>query len=304
MLAVTALEHWYITGVDVRAAFLYGKLDEEIYMQQPEGFAIKGKEHKVYRLHRALYGLKQASKAWYTELVASMRILGFCQLLADTGIFILQDASGDFVVVIAYVDDILFAGPNQRFVDSIKKKFMLKWECRDLGKPKEFLRMRIRRESENCIRLDQTVYLKTVLTRFGMMDARIARTPMVEGYKPMPNEGPVDAKRRALFQSIIGSLLYLMLGTRPNIAYAVTKLSQHAANPSKEHVDKALYICKYLRGTMDYSMVLDGASSNGLEVLAMAQAPGTITSPFSGFSKSFGQIFIQFSLSSHDKLWH
>jgi len=87
---------------------------------------------------------------------------------------------------------------------------------------------------------------------------------MVEGYKPLPNEEPADPKRRSLFQSIIGSLLYLMLGTRPDIAYAVTKLSQYAANPSQEHVDKALYICRYLQGTMDYALVLDGPSKEGL----------------------------------------
>ena len=264
MLAITAIEQWYITGVDVKTAFLYGKLEEEIYMRQPEGFVIPGKEHKVYRLLRAIYGLKQASRAWYMELVKSLKLLGFKRLQTDAGIFIFRDERGNFVVVIAYVDDILFAGPNRKLVDSKKKEFMKRWECRDLENPKEFLRMRIRRDAKH-IYLDQSAYLGTVLNRFQMMDCRVAKTPMVEGYKPLPNTGPVDPKRRALFQSIIGSLLYLMLGTRPDIAYAVTKMSQYAANPSQEHVDKALYICRYLRGTMDYSLVLDGPSKEGLQ---------------------------------------
>ena len=96
------------------------------------------------------------------------------------------------------------------------------------------------------------------------MDCRVANTPMVEGYKPLPNEGPVNPQLRQRYQCVIGSLLYLMLGTRPDISYAVTKLSQHAANPSQEHLNKALYICRYLRGTMKYSMVLDGSDSKGL----------------------------------------
>ena len=87
---------------------------------------------------------------------------------------------------------------------------------------------------------------------------------MVEGYKPLPNEGPVNTQLCQQYQSVIGSLLYLMLGTRPDITYAVTKMAQHAANPTQEHLKKALYICRYLRGTMDYSMVLNGSDEKGL----------------------------------------
>ena len=96
------------------------------------------------------------------------------------------------------------------------------WECRDLGEPSSFLQMQIRRQG-NIIRLDQTAYLKTVLERFEMMDCRVADTPMVEGYKPLPNEGPVDPQLCQQYQSVIGSLLYLVLGTQPDITYAVTK---------------------------------------------------------------------------------
>ena len=77
MLALSALEDWYIEALDVKTTFLYGKLDEEIYMHQPEGFKVKGQENKVLRLHRALYSLKQAALSWWRELEASMKRLGF-----------------------------------------------------------------------------------------------------------------------------------------------------------------------------------------------------------------------------------
>ena len=263
MLALAALENWYITAIDVQSAFLYGKLNEEIYMEQPEGFKAQGQERKVFRLLRAIYGLKQASNAWYKELVESAKILHFKRLLTNTGIFIFQDKHGDFIIMIAYVDDILFMGPKVKLVNSKKEEFKQKWECRDLGEPSEFLRMRIKRQGRK-IHLDQSAYLKKVLERFNMMDSRVAPTPMVEGYKPLPSQEPLDTKLRQRFQSVIGSLLYLMLGTRPDISYAVTKLSQFAAHPSQEHLNKALYICKYLRGTMDYSLVLDGPSQQGV----------------------------------------
>ena len=77
MLALSALEDWYIEALDVKTTFLYRKLDKEIYMHQPEGFKLKGQEHKVLHLHRALYGLKQATLSWWRELEASMKRLGF-----------------------------------------------------------------------------------------------------------------------------------------------------------------------------------------------------------------------------------
>jgi hypothetical protein len=123
--------------------------------------------------------------------------------------------------------------------------------------------MRIKRRGKKIL-IDQTAYLNKVLQRFGMVNAKLAPTPLPGGYNPSENKGPVDPELRSLFQQVIGSLLYIMLGTRPDITYAVTKLSQFAANPSKEHLDKALYICRYLAGTKDYALVYDGASLKGL----------------------------------------
>ena len=114
------------------------------------------------------------------------------------------------------------------------------------------------------IYIDQTVYLQKVLERFGQTNARFAATPLPAGYKPTENKDPADSSLRSKFQSVIGSLLYIMLGTRPDIAYAVTKMSQFAVNPSREHLDKALYICRYLAGTSNYALVYDGLSNKGL----------------------------------------
>jgi hypothetical protein len=91
---------------------------------------------------------------------------------------------------------------------------------------------------------------------------------MVEGYYPCLNEGSLDPEHCLLYQSIIGSLMYLMLGTRPDIAYVVIKLSKFAANPSQEHLDKALYIMKYLVGTRDYALIYDGSGGVGNSLIA------------------------------------
>ncbi|KAL7284806.1 hypothetical protein ACG7TL_002116 [Trametes sanguinea] len=265
ILALAALENWYITGLDVRNAYLYGKLDEEIYMEQPEGFVAKGQERKVLRLLRALYGLKQAGRAWWSTLNQSMKELGFSRLVSDPGLFICKDKNGQLVIVVVYVDDALFCGPDKALVEKMKAKFMKKWECRDLGEVKEFLRMRIQR-SGSTIRIDQCAYLEKVLQRCGMQNAKSVPTPLPAGYYPKPNDGTADSTLRSRFQTVIGSLLYIMLGTRPDIAFAVTKLSQFAANPSQEHLNKVLYICRYLIGTRSYALVYKDAS--GLSISA------------------------------------
>jgi len=88
MFTLAALENWYITGLDVKMAFLYGKLNEEIYMKQPEGFTAQGQGSKVMCLLRTLYGLKQATLQWWRELEAFMKTMGFHQASSNTRVFI------------------------------------------------------------------------------------------------------------------------------------------------------------------------------------------------------------------------
>jgi hypothetical protein len=107
VFALAAVLGWFMTAVDVKTAFLYGKLDEEIYMEQLEEFPVKGHATKVYRLKRAIYGLKQAARAWWAQLAESAKAMGFKGLWADTGIYIYRSQKG-VVIMIAYVDDIIF----------------------------------------------------------------------------------------------------------------------------------------------------------------------------------------------------
>ena len=182
-------------------------------MEQPEGFKIKGQEGKVLQLRWAIYGLKQAALVWWRELANSLKEMGFKHLYSNAGIFICRHSDGTFVILITYVDDVLFVGPNKSFIFSKKQLFMTKWECRDLGDCKEFLRMRVTRKAQS-IYIHQCSYLEKVVERFGMTNAKYARTPLPTGYTPMPNEGEVNPHMCTLFQQIIGSLLYIMLGTR------------------------------------------------------------------------------------------
>ena len=110
------------------------------------------------------------------------------------------------------------------------------WECRDLGDTQEFLHMCIVK-SKGCIKIDQVDYLHKVLQQFNLLNVKAPPTPLPEGYQPRPSMSPSDPELCSKFQQVIGSLLYIIIGTQPDIAYAVTKMSQFTANPNQEHLD-------------------------------------------------------------------
>ena len=262
ILALAALNKWYIQAVDVHNTYLYGKLDEEIYMEQPEGFHVKGQENKVYWLHRALYGLKQAGLVWWCELDKSMSQLGFKRIQSDASIFICRTKS-TYIIAVVYVDDALFCGPDLTLITKVKKQFTDKWECRDLGEPMEFLRMCILHR-DNVIMIHQSDYLRKVLECLRLLNTKAAPTPLPAGYHAIPNDAEVDTTLHSRYQMVIGSLIYLMIRTRPDIAFAITALSKHAANPSQDHLDKALYIGRYLLGTQSAYIKYDGSTGKGI----------------------------------------
>ena len=118
--------------------------------------------------------------------------------------------------------------------------------------------MKIFRPNKQIIHINQIVYIDKILARFRMYNAKTAKTPLLVGWVPSENDKPVDPVLKSKFQSVIGSLLYLMIGTRPDIAFAVIKLSSFSANPSKEHLDKAFYIMHYLIRTKDLVIEYSG----------------------------------------------
>jgi Reverse transcriptase (RNA-dependent DNA polymerase) len=179
-----------------------------------------------------MHFIKQAGLAWWKELNSSMNELGFKCLVSDAGLFVCKDFK-EIIIAIVYVDNAMFFGKNKAQVDSKKKLFIDKWECHDLREVKEFLRM----QKGKDIYLDQRDYLDKVLERFSMTNAKSAPTPLPSNWVPQLNKGKASPELLRNYQSIIGLLLYLMIGTHPDIAFAVTKLAQFSANPSQEHFE-------------------------------------------------------------------
>ena len=146
-----------------------------------------------------------------------------------------------------------------------KQDFMKVWESRDLGEAKEYLGMRITRDrKKRTLILNQIAYAEKVVKRFSFENAKPVRTPLPAGYNPTVNKAETTPELRSKYQSVIGSLLYIMLGTRPDLAFPVIKMSQFSANPSEEHLKRALYIVRYLASSKSQALMFNGSTKLGI----------------------------------------
>ena len=266
LLAHAALEDWELEAMDIKTAFLYGELDEEIYMEQPEGFVEKGQENQVCRLKKAIYGLKQASRTWNQKLHRTLLAQGFKRTRSDAGVYVYSHDQAE-IILIVYVDDLLHMGPSLTEIKRFKQLLADEYQMRDLGAATTFLGMRITRDrSKRILSIDQQPYTEGILSRFNMHNSKPQWTPVPE--KIQLQKGPegytASPSFRKLYQQMIGSLIYLMIGTRPDIAWAVSRLAQYMQDPTEHHMSMTLHVFRYLRATTDYKIWYNGASDSGL----------------------------------------
>ena len=266
LFAHAALEDWDIDAMDVKTAFLNGDLDEEIFMEQPEGWVVPGKEDYVCLLKKAIYGLKQASRQWNIKIHESLLKQGFQRTYSDAGVYVYRRQRGDSVtIIVLYVDDLLLMGNSRKHIDGVKRALSSQYQMTDLGPALRFLGLRMRRDrASRILDIDQEEYIQAIIVNHQMADCKPARTPLPAGAVLEASQSEASAQLRKRYQSLIGSLLYAMLGTRPDISFAVTRLSKYNANPSEAHWNYARYILRYLAGTSHYRLRYSGASNAGL----------------------------------------
>jgi hypothetical protein len=262
IFAITAALDWELEQMDVKTAFLYGEVEEEVYVRQPTGMEDPKYPNKVCKLKKALYGLKQAPRVWYKTLTKFLKSRGYKPLDADSSVFFGHDT-----IVAIYVDDLLIAGPNMQTINKLKKGFHSEFKMTDLGACSYYLGMKIERDRKHRIlTLSQKGYLQGVLEKFDMLDCAPKDTPMESGAAkimvPPPEGYTATAVLRKEYQSIVGSLMYAMLGTRPDIAYSVSVVSRFCANPTETHMKAAKRIMRYLQGTLNLKLVFSGGLSH------------------------------------------
>ena len=264
-----AVEHDLIVHqMDVKTAYLNAPIDCEIYVQQPEGFT-EG-QNLVYKLKKSLYGLKQSGRNWNAMLSDHLtKELGFKQSLVDNCVFT-RNTADEMVVIVIWVDDIIIACKRQSTMDSVKQSLKDRFRMKDLGVISCFLGIDFSRENTGEIKMSQSRYIDKILSRFGLEDCKPRATPCEPGMVKVVNEDTelADAK---LYREMVGSLIYIMTGTRPDLCYAVTLLSQYMSKPTVTHLTMAKHAFRYLKGTRELGLVYK-KSVDGLNVTGHCDA--------------------------------
>jgi hypothetical protein len=269
LLHIAAVLDWNIQHVDIKTAFLHGVLPstKTVFMEQPPGFAPPDKQDWVWKLVKSLYGMKQASRIWNKTFHKAVNALGFVRLACEWCIYRRQSTTGTTIFAV-HVDDIISilssANENTRF----KTELHQNWELSDLGNVKYALGIAITRDRRSCsIALSQTALIDRIVDQFGQLDTNPVDTPMVAGLqitrpdKSLPIAEHVSSWIECTpYRSLVGTLNYLAVATRPDIAFAVWRLASVLDCYWPEHWDTAIRVVRYLKGTRLFNLTLGGSN--------------------------------------------
>ena len=262
VLGLAASLNLEIKQMDVKTVFLHGDLEEEIYMEQPEGFQEKIKEGYVCRIVKSLYGLKQAPRQWYRKFSSVMIEHGYKMNKTDHCVFVRKFSDDDFIILLLYVDDMLIVGRNISKISELKETLSKSFAMKDLGPARQILGIRIIRDRvSRKLHLSQEMYIEKVLRRFNMDKAKVVSIPLASHFKLSHTSCPsFDDEKLSMenipYSSAVGSLMYAMVCTRPDIAHAVGLVSRYLSNPGRHHWEAVKWIMRYLRGTTNLQITL------------------------------------------------
>ncbi|GJR53753.1 putative ribonuclease H-like domain-containing protein, partial [Tanacetum coccineum] len=243
-LAYASFMNFVVYQMDVKSAFLYGTIDEEVYVSQPPGFVDPEFPDKVYKVEKALYGLHQAPRAWYETLSTYLLDNGFYRGQIDKTLFI-KRVKGDILLVQVYVDDIIF-GSTKKFLCTDFEQIMHKrFQMSSIGDLTFFLGLQVK-QKEDEIFISQDKYVGEILKKFGFSSVGTTSTPMETNKVLTINEDDEDVYVH-LYRSMIGSLMYLT-SSRPDIMFSVCACLRFQVQPKVSHLNAVKMIFRYLKG--------------------------------------------------------
>jgi len=269
-LALTAAFDHELDQMDVPQAFLNADVEEEVYMELPEGYR-EGRENMVCRLKKSLYGLKQAPRNWYlliSKFVAEQ--LGYKATVSDPCLFFKRSHSGRLMLLFLFVDDFQssYHSEDKAEWNELKAKLVDRFKTKDLGASTWILGMRISRDRKaRTVTLDQELYVSKALERYGLEQCKPVATPGVvgssladatDGGSEADSQAPAD---KQLFQEMVGTLMYSAVSCRPDIAHAVQVLARSMQAPTQQHLQAAKRVFRYLAGTKSVGLIF--GSRNG-----------------------------------------
>lgn len=256
-LSIAARRNMELCQLDVPQAFTQAVLEEDVYMEMPEGFVIDG---MVCHLKKSLYGLKQSPRNWYLLVSAFiMTELGFRATVSDPCLFWKTSRTGQLMLLFLFVDDmqIAFDAADRKEWDDAHQKLKHRFNITDLGESKFMLGMRIVRDRQaRTIKLDQELYITKALEKFGLDRCKTTRTPAAVQSSNCTQQPTLDEREGGqqltdlkLYQEKVGTLLYAAISTRPDISFAVNKLTQHMQAPTVTDAKACDRVFRYLAGS-------------------------------------------------------
>jgi hypothetical protein len=258
ILALAAIENLVLYSVDISNAFLNGKLNEEVYMKQPEGFEQKTPDW-VLRLWKSIYGLKQAGRVWHETLHKVLVGMGFRRITCEHSVWV-YGRGDERVIIPVYVDDMTIAAKSRDRVDKIIQELKKHFKLRELGPTSWLLGVEVKQDlNQGTVTLSQRQYCLDILERFGMSDCDSVVSPMDPGVKLSKDQSPKTHSEAAEMSSIpyinaVGALAYLAIATRPDLAYVVGVLARFSTNPGHTHWTAVKRVLRYIKGTLDHKI--------------------------------------------------
>lgn len=250
ILSVAANKGMHIAQFDVSTAFLYGELEETIYMVQPRGY--EDGTNKVCKLKKSLYGLKQAPRCWNKRFGNFLLGLGFEVSQADPCLYV-KNQHGKQLLVVLYVDDGLVAATDQtdlkNFFEKLKAEFKV-----TTSEATYFLGLQIEQSKNGNIKIHQETYARSILKRFNFSECKAVSTPMLKISDVQQSGKEDNEKQKFPYREAVGALMYLMLGTRPDLAFSVSVLSRTLENPTAEDILRLKRVFRYVAGTINYGI--------------------------------------------------
>ncbi|GJU03389.1 putative ribonuclease H-like domain-containing protein [Tanacetum coccineum] len=242
-LAFASYMGFTVYQMDVKSAFLYGTIEEEVYVHQPPGFVDPAHPNKVYKVIKALYGLHQAPRAWYETLSSFLMENGFRRGTIDKTLFIKKKKS-DIMLVQVYVDDIIFGSTKKSMCTEFEECMHKRFQMSSMGELTFFLGLQVKQQPDGIF-ISQDKYVADILKKFDFLSIRTATTP-IESNKPLvKDEDGVDVDVH-VYRSMIGSLMYLT-ASRPNIMFAVCACARFQVTPKASHLNAVKRIFRYLK---------------------------------------------------------
>lgn len=256
----------------------------------------QAKEGTVVKLLRPIYGLKQSGRNWNKELDEFLMKQGFKRLRSSNCVY----KKDDWTIIVVYVDDIFIFAPNPELITDTIKRITKKYEANDLGEISQALGVKVERNRMGDIRLSQRLYVEDMLKNYNMTECRETSTPLDPGIRLSKEDAPKTEEEKKLmvnipYRELIGSLMFLALYTRPDILFAVTKLSQYNSNPGKQHWHQAKHILRYLSATKDYGIIYKTDKNSSVAIYCDALWAGDTDDrhSFSGMVMLLGNSIVQ-----------